>query len=562
MTPQNPARHEELKRQRTILLREMPERVALTTLAIALCTMFANPWALAATLVVYLLAEAAGPWLQDPDRMERSALWYGAAMAQSVVVEAAYMAAAGLVWQDEDLFSKAFATGMAAMTLMHLATVRSIHLPAGLAGLTGAALAALAANTPYWLERDDLVGLAMSTTAAFGALAYTLTAMMSNHRLHRSMAAEEAAARAANEAKSLFLAQMSHELRTPLNAIIGMAQAELADLARATAEPDPARRDRINLLLGNARTLSVILDDVTDMNAADNARLRLRLRSINLSDEVVAIASAFKDRAERLGVPFTLICGSAGPGLVRMDAVRLRQCLGNLLSNALRHADGGAITATARVEPDGRGGGLLVVDVSDTGPGVPEDQREAIFQAFHRGRAAVPGTGLGLAIARTLARLMGGDLVLLPDTPGATFRLTARYLPPETAVDPAPPDLTGRRILVVDDIASNRLVAATYLRSWGAQVLESPGGDQALTILSSEDVDLMLLDMNMPDPDGFETTRRARMMGGRVASLPIIAMTADVMDSQIQAFRRAGVDGHVGKPLLPETLGAELRRLL
>lgn len=562
MTPQSPARHEELKRQRLILLREMPERVALTTLAIALCAMFANPWALAAALLVYLLAEVAGPWMQDPDRMERSTLWYGAAMAQSVVVEAAYMAAAGLVWQDDDAFSKAFATGMAAMTLMHLATVRAIHLPSGLAGLTGAALAALVANTLYWLEREDLVGLAMSTTAAFGALAYTLTAMLSNHRLHRSMAAEEAAARAAKEAKSLFLAQMSHELRTPLNAIIGMAQSELADVTRSQT-PDSQRCDRVGLILNNARTLASILDDVTDLNASDHARLQLRLRTVDLCAEVTAVVDAFRERAERLEVPFRLDCLGEAPGRVRIDAVRLRQCIGNLLSNALRHAAGGAVTATARVTPDAEGGGMLVMDISDTGPGVPEDKRETIFQAFERGRAAAPGTGLGLSISRTLARLMGGDIVLVPGPVGATFRLTARYLPPGPDLpDAAPPDLAGKRVLVVDDIATNRLVAATYLRTWGAQVIEAESGAVALSILANEDIDLMLIDMNMPGLNGLETIRRARMTGGSLAALPIVAMTADVLEDQVAATRSAGADGHVPKPLLPEVLAAEMRRLL
>lgn len=562
MIPPEISRHEELSRQRLILLREMPERVALTTLAFALCAVFAAPLPLLAAWAAYMLAEAAGPWLQQPDRMLASRAGFAAAMLQSVTVEIAYVIGAGLVWHVDQPFSKAFAVGMAAMTLMHLATVRAIHLPTGLAGLTGAALAALVANALYWVQRSDPVGLAMSCAAAFGALAYTLTAMLSNHRLHRSMAAEEAAARAAKEAKSLFLAQMSHELRTPLNAIIGMAQSELADAARSDT-PDSQRCDRVGLILSNARTLASILDDVTDLNATDNARLRLRLRTVDLCGEVTAVVDAFRERAERLEVPFRLECQGEAPGRVRIDAVRLRQCIGNLLSNALRHAAGGAVTATVRVTPDAEGGGMLVMDISDTGPGVPEDQRETIFQAFERGRAAVPGTGLGLSISRTLARLMGGDIVLVPGPVGATFRLTARYLPPGPDLpEVAPPDLAGKRVLVVDDIATNRLVAAAYLRNWGAQVIEAESGAVALSILATEDIDLMLLDMNMPGLDGLETIRRARMTGGSLAALPIVAMTADVLEDQVAAARRAGADGHVPKPLLPEVLAAEMRRLL
>lgn len=559
---------EELTRQRLILLRERPERVALGSLAFALCAIIAEPRPLLAAWAVYLLAETIGPWLNRPERLLKSRVWYACSVVHAMLGPSAYMLAAGMVWDVEGSFSKAFAVGMTMMNLMHLATVRAIHLPTGLAGLSAVAMMILVVTVPYWLERGDLVGLALNCSASFGAVAYTLTAMIANNRLHRSMAFEEATARAERDAKTLFLAQMSHELRTPLNAIVGMAQSELAQHSAGDASADTAapRPDRVRLILDNARMLASILDDVTDLNAADHGRLRLRLRTVHLCQELAAIVGAFEDRAQRLGVPFTLVCDGVSPGLVRVDAVRLRQCVGNLLSNALRHSAGSPIFATAHVEPDGQGGGLLVMDVSDSGPGVPEDQREAIFQSFERGRAAVPGSGLGLAVARTLARLMGGDLQLLPrqpGAPGATFRLTARYHPAQPeAPDSAPPDLAGRMMLVVDDIATNRLVAIAYLRQWGARVHEAASGEEALTILADDDMDLMLLDMNMPGLDGMETIRRIRMMGGRALSLPIVAMTADVMDDQVAAFRMAGADGHVPKPVLPEVLAAELRRLL
>jgi CheY-like chemotaxis protein len=115
---------------------------------------------------------------------------------------------------------------------------------------------------------------------------------------------------------------------------------------------------------------------------------------------------------------------------------------------------------------------------------------------------------------------------------------------------------------VVDDIDSNRLVARTYLRGWGAHVVDAADGETALAIMAAEDVDLILLDMNMPGIDGFETTRRARLMGGRMSALPIVAMTAEVTEDRVRAFREVGCDGHVPKPVLPERLAEELRRLL
>lgn len=553
---------QELERQRQILRQEMPERIVFTTLCLGLCAMFTSPWLLAGFCALNLLLEVIGLKTMRPAFILKSAGNYAVSLGQSVLVEATFVAGVGLVWLSDNPFSKAFATGATVMTLMHLATVRSIHLAAGVAGLVGAAATVAIFNATYWIPRGDFVGLAISSAAIFGAIGYTLTAMLSNHRLHRSMAAQESSARTAHAAKSLFLAQMSHELRTPLNAIIGMGHVELS--AALNEKADAPRIERLNLLVNSARSLATILDDVTDLNAAGEARLHLRERTIDFRAELDGLVSAFKAQAERSGVGLTTEVCPTCPRQLSLDTVRLRQCLGNLLSNALRHAPDGPIHASCKGMPDPDGlGGTLVIDVSDTGPGVPEDQREAIFQPFHKGRMAAPGTGLGLAISKELARLMGGDLVLVPSEKGAHFRLEVRYGPPTTPlVDAGPPDLDRRRILVVDDIASNRLVAATYLKSWGAKVIEAANGDAALQILAAEELDLMLLDMNMPGMDGYEVTRRTRMMGGRMAQLPIVALTADVMDEDVRAFRRAGADGHLPKPLLPETLAAELRRLL
>jgi len=443
----------ELDRQRVILRREMPERILLTTLGLSMCAIFANPWTVALIWALYVALEVAGNWLLFTHRMMRSRLFYGLALAQSVLVEAAYMSAPGLVWHVEDPYSKAIAVGLTAMTLMHLASVRSIHLPIGIAGLTGVAITTLVFNTAYWLAKTDPVGLALSSVAIFGAMAYSFTAMLSNNRLHRSMAASEAVARAANEAKTLFLAQMSHEFRTPLNAIIGMGQAELA-LAEA------ASQDRLRTLVESARMLAVILDDVSDMNAVSHGRLSLRLRIIDLSIEIENNFAGFQDRAKRLGIGLAIRADGPLPEHAEIDPVRLRQSLGNLLSNALRHAHCAQISVTYRFVPGPTPTtGLLQFEVADTGPGVAFEEREAIFDAFHKGRVAAPGSGLGLAIARTLARRMGGDLVLLPTANGAHFRLSIACA---IATPPPPrpqslPDLTGRMILIVDDIASNRL---------------------------------------------------------------------------------------------------------
>lgn len=556
--------YSELERQQLVLRREMPERVVLTTLAFALCLAFAPIWTLATAWIAYILLECIGLRVLRPDFILKSRLHYAVALAQSFFVEAAYMVATGLVWLSDGEMSKAFAVGMAAITLMHLATVRAIHLPFGIAGLGGVAATGIGFTTIYWLGVGNYVALAISAASTFGAISYALTAMLSINRLHRSMAAEETSARRAHEGKSLFLAQMSHELRTPLNAVIGLGQAELSEALHDNPEGRAAKR--MGLIVENARMLSIILDDVTDMNAGDQGRLRLRARNIDLRQEIRAAFGAFTEKAARLGVEIELLEEGDDPGQVRMDLVRLRQCITNLLNNALRHAPGGPIRAVYRVEkhPGSSNEGLLHLTISDSGPGVPEDKREAIFEAFHQGRAGAPGTGLGLAIVRSLARQMGGDLVLLPSELGAAFRLSLAFstiLSSDTDKHTLS-DLRSFRFLVVDDIATNRLVAATYLRSSGAQVIEASSGEMALNLLASDEIDLVLLDMNMPGMDGFEVVRRLRGMGGRLAGVPVVAMTADVMPEHLKAFRQAGIDGHVAKPLLPEALAREVHRFL
>ncbi len=550
----------QVDRQYRLMQRELPERIVMISVAYGFCMIWADPRIVGVIWLVHLLLEW---WLarpQDAARLLASRWGYLATLAGIALTGLLFICAAGLVWQSDSPFAKAFTVGLVMAGLMHLTRVRSIHLPFGLAGLAGAAIGVMASNTLYWLERGDIGGLGLSTAACFAAMAYTMTSMLSNHNFHRTMAAGETAAREADQAKSLFLSRMSHELRTPLNAIIGMGQAELT---AARAEGTTDRIPRLRTLTDAARTLALILDDVSDLDAIGRGRMTLRPRILNLEQELEAIAAVHGSRAARLGTPFSARVDGPLPRHVRIDPVRLRQCLVNLLANALRHAPQGEVRAVYRFHPDGGGAGLLQVDVTDDGPGVPADQREAIFLAFHKGTGTAAGSGLGLAIARELARSMGGDLVLMPSQAGAAFRLTLWL---EVTGPPAPasaaPDLSGRTILVVDDVATNRLVAAAYLQEMGARVIAAGSGEEALVILTSEDVDLVLLDMNMPLLDGFATAARAREIGGRAATVPILAMTADVLDDQVLAIRQAGLDGHLPKPLLPERLAAELSRFL
>ena len=280
---------------------------------------------------------------------------------------------------------------------------------------------------------------------------------------------------------------------------------------------------------------------------------------VDLRAETAATLALFRQQISDAGLNLTLSIAVGVPAFARIDGQRFRQCLSNVISNAVKYTTKGSIyVAVSLPAPD-----ELAIEVSDTGPGVSDTLMEHIFEPFHRGDTLVPGTGLGLTISRTLARRMGGDLVLLPSDTGARFRLSfaleaagpGDLAPPETA---ALADLNGKRVLVVDDIGTNRLVAMTYLRIMGAAPLEADRGQSAIDLVPVERPDVVLLDMLMPDMDGLTTFARIRALPGPAGQVPVIAMTADATDEHRHRCLNAGLNGYVAKPLSPEALGAAI----
>lgn len=545
---------EELRRQSEILDREQWQRICLTLFAFGLCGIYVDPLLLLALSCVYAVCEFTTlHMLRGLDPTSQPGL-YRATLFLVVVVEGSLAIAGGLVWLSADQYAGPLAVGLVMSTALHLATVRSVHLPYGLAGLATVAATSFAANALHWLPDGSVTGFFISTAAIVGGLGYAFVAMLSNHQLHRATAEGQAAARAADDAKSRFLAEMSHELRTPLNAIIGLGQIE------AGAAANPASRARLDTLVASARGLAVVLDDVLDLSAITDGRLVLRPRPVDVRAELHSVVATFSHQTTALNLSLDLDFDRDLPARLVLDPQRLRQCLINLVSNAIKHVTKGGIRLSARFD-----GHLLQIDVADTGPGIPAALREAVFEPFRKLSPTAPGTGLGLAISRSLARQMHGDLILLPTARGATFRLTALALPAaeETTVRATvPPDLAGRTVLVVDDIATNRMVATIALQRLSARVIEAEGGRQALDVLARDRVDLVLLDMNMPELDGFATFRAIRTMQGASARVPVVAMTADAMPAQKAMIEAQGLDGYLPKPLSLDDLHRELSRHL
>jgi signal transduction histidine kinase len=532
---------DELARQYRILRSEFVVRILLVSLAYAICALYVSAWIMLGCFVVEVAGEVISQrLLRNLDPM-RSPMRYWAYLLSLVPMEAALVSAAGLVWMHDDPYAKSIAIGIVMGSLLHLCSVRSIHLALGLVGMATVAVVVFCFNTVHWVAEGNMIGLAVSTVTASLAIGYAATAMTSNHRLHRAGAEAAASARAANVAKGRFLAQISHELRTPLNAVIGLVEIEAAN-ATGTS------RQRLRTVATSSRDLAVMLDDALDYSALTEGRVAVAPRPVPLRPELSASLLGFDLQARNQGRELNVGIERDVPPVVMIDSQRVRQCLGNLIGNALKHSSRGPVAVTVRYQR-----GKLQVDVADHGKGIPPAQHERVFEPFFRGSAEAPGVGLGLAISRAVARQMGGDLVILSAAQGTTFRLTIPA--PEAAaaeVSRGVPDFRNRVILVVDDIATNRLVAGQLLAAAGARAIEAASGPEALARLAQGGIDAVLLDLMMPGMDGHETLFRIREEHGR--KIPVVAMTADVLSIRRDDTLRERLDGFLPKPILPETL--------
>ncbi|HUP55905.1 MAG TPA: ATP-binding protein, partial [Bdellovibrionota bacterium] len=294
----------------------------------------------------------------------------------------------------------------------------------------------------------------------------------------------------------------------------------------------------------------------------------------------------FSQVAAQKGVTFKVVLGSDAPATITSDEQRLQQILKNLLSNAFKFTDRGEVELSIN-RADGhpsvkRGKGVIAFTVSDSGIGIPPDKQQIIFDAFQQADTSTSrmygGTGLGLTISRELARLLGGSIEV-QSTPGvgSTFTL---YLPqnytgadlvqhdsseerlPEIPALPESADFTGRRILVVDDDMRNIYAITSVLEARGMRVLYAENGRVGIKLLQEHpDVDLVLMDVMMPEMDGLEATREIRKEG-RFAALPIISLTAKAMKGDREKAIQAGATDYVTKPVDPDRLLAVMHRYL
>ena len=366
------------------------------------------------------------------------------------------------------------------------------------------------------------------------------------------------AAEAASEAKAAFLANMSHEIRTPMNGVMGVMH-----LLKAENLSEDGR-SMLEEALSCGQMLAELLNDVIDFSKIEAGRLELACEPLDPRSLAEGVVRLLRPQADGKGLSLTL---EADPrlGWVNADPVRLRQALFNLVGNAVKFTeDGSVVLRCASPSP-----GLLRFEVIDTGVGIPAEAQAQIFQRFNQGDASTTrkfgGSGLGLSITTKLAELMGGAVGFTSrGGVGSTFWLEVAAAPAAAitaSVEPVGLVLEGLHLLVVEDNPTNRMIATKLLESLGASVTTAADGYLGVEAAERGGFDLILMDVQMPGIDGLEAARRIRALGGAAARTPIVALTANVLAHQRQAYLDAGMDGVVGKPISPEILLREIARL-
>ncbi|MBN2138912.1 MAG: response regulator [Sedimentisphaerales bacterium] len=397
-----------------------------------------------------------------------------------------------------------------------------------------------------------------------------------NRQLERSIEHTNQLARkatTASQTKSDFLANMSHEIRTPMNAIVGFAEV-LAD-----ENLTPEQRDHVNIIKESARNLLKTINDILDISKIEAGKLTTEIADCRLDRLLNSIESMMHPQADAKNLEFRVSMSSSLPKQIRTDAIRLRQCLINLTSNAVKFTKQGYVYVNVNLQND-NGRPFIRFDVEDSGTGIAPEEQQSIFESFVQARSnkagSFEGTGLGLTITRHLAELLGGTLsVTSQEDKGSVFSLvipagvdmnsqqdteasTTENAEPYDQTDLENVNFSGR-VLVAEDTLTNQMLIKLLLEKIGFEVTIVSDGREAVRKGIGEQFDLIFMDIHMPNMNGYEATRELRKGG---VATPIIALTANAMKGDDRKCLAAGCNDYLPKPIDRKWLLCVLQKYL
>ena len=410
-------------------------------------------------------------------------------------------------------------------------------------------LAIIAVNID--VQETPYIGIAMLFFSAFifnMALGYNHFAtelLKKRADLEKAVRKSEFAVRA----KSEFLAVISHEIRTPMNGIIGMI-----DFLKES-KLSKQQEEYIDTIMDCSRTLLNTLNDVLDISKIESGKFTIDKISFDLHGLLKGISKIIETTAKQKDLVFMFERDPELPTYMASDPNRIQQVTINLLNNAVKFTDTGIIHLKALYKPVEK---VIRIEVHDTGIGISQQQQKKLFENFSQADSSITrkfgGTGLGLSIAKQLITLMGG-VIGVESTPGegSVFWFEVPYAEPSSVISQDGPVVTGSvsnlRILLADDNHINQMIVSRILTNLGNEVKTCHDGQQALSAAKVGDFDLILMDLHMPGMDGITATEKIRALGGKHKTIPIIALTANLMEEHLKAALKAGMVDYISKPI-------------